>query len=167
MIDLRAATRDDAAGIARVHVRAWQDGYAGHVDQAFLDGLSVDDRTALWRDVYLARPSEGSRLVAVVDGEIIGFVVGTTDSPSADRVGEIYSIYVDPPHWGTGIGSRLLRAATEEIRADGPRSLVLWVLDGNRRAIDFYESRGWAFDGGRKDELIGDRLAPHVRYRLD
>lgn len=167
MIELRTATQADAAGIARVHVRAWQDGYAGHIDQAYLDGLSVDERTAMWRDV-LATTNQGSRLVATVDAEIVGFVVGSRASMSVDDCGEIFSIYVDPSHWGTGTGSRLLRSATAEIRADGgPESLVLWVLDGNRRAIDFYESHGWHFDGGRKDDAIGDQLVPHLRYRLD
>ena len=167
MIELREATRADAAGIARVHVRAWQDGYAGHIDPAYLDGLSVDERTAMWRDVWFAQPNEGSRLVATVDGEIVGFVVGTRASPSVGGCGEIFSIYVDPAHWGTGAGSRLLRAATAEIRADdGPHSLVLWVLDGNRRAIDFYEAHGWCFDGATKDETVGDQLVPHVRYRI-
>ncbi|GJM38809.1 MAG: N-acetyltransferase [Acidimicrobiales bacterium] len=165
-MEIREITTADASGIARVHVRAWQRGYAGLVDPEFLAGLTVEQRTVEWRDVWLAQPSQGARLVAVVDGEIVGFVVGTTDSPT-DGCGEIFSIYVDPESWGTGAGSALLRAATAELRADAPRPLVLWVLEGNDRATTFYERHGWRPDGGRKDEQLGARPAPHLRYRLE
>ena len=166
-VEIRELTQADAAGVARVHVRAWQAGYAGLVDAQFLAALSIEQRTAEWRDVWLAQPSQGCRLVAMVEDEIVGFVVGATDSPFAPGFGEIFSIYVDPEHWGTGAGSALLRRATAELRRDEHRPLVLWVLDGNEQAISFYERHGWRADGERKEERLGARPAPHLRYRLD
>ncbi|MDW3219742.1 MAG: GNAT family N-acetyltransferase [Acidimicrobiales bacterium] len=165
-MEIREITAADAPGIARVHVRAWQHGYAGLVDPEFLAGLTVAQRTVEWRDVWLAQPSQGARLAAEVDDEIVGFVVGTTESPT-EGCGEIFSIYVDPDAWGTGAGSALLRAASAELRADRTRPLVLWVLEGNDRAITFYERHGWRADGARKDEELGAWPAPHLRYRLE
>ncbi|MEM7142761.1 MAG: GNAT family N-acetyltransferase [Actinomycetota bacterium] len=167
MATIRELTRDDAAGIARVHVRAWQAAYAGLVDQAVLDGLTVEARTAEWRDVWLATPNEGTRLVAEVDGETVGFVVGALESAYTSGCGEIYSIYLDPDHWRGGIGTALFTRAIAELRADAPIPLVLWVLEGNDPAIAFYERHGWRGDGGRKDEPLGASVAPHLRYRLD
>lgn len=100
------------------------------------------------------------------DGAVVGFLVGARVSPGTPAAAEIFSIYLDPSVWRDGIGSALLDAGIAALRADGPTPIVLWVLDGNERACRFYESRGWRFDGGRKDEPFGDRLLPHVRYRL-
>jgi uncharacterized protein (TIGR02118 family) len=44
------AAAADARAIATVHVRSWQEGYRGIVDDAVLDGLSVDDRERVWRE---------------------------------------------------------------------------------------------------------------------
>ena len=43
------AGRAAAAAIARIQVRAWQDGYRGIVSDAFLDGLSVGEVEEIWR----------------------------------------------------------------------------------------------------------------------
>lgn len=45
---VRPATVDDARGVAEVHVASWQAAYAGLIDQATLDALSVDAREAMW-----------------------------------------------------------------------------------------------------------------------
>ncbi|WP_167132847.1 hypothetical protein [Paramicrobacterium chengjingii] len=41
---VRAAELADAEQIAGVHVRSWQTGYFGLIDQEILDGLSIADR---------------------------------------------------------------------------------------------------------------------------
>ena len=65
-VTIRVATEGDAAGIARVHVRSWQEAYAGIVPDAYLASLDADERTAQWgtlpargpggRDPHLGRP---------------------------------------------------------------------------------------------------------------
>lgn len=167
VMELRELVTDDATAVARVHVRAWHAAYAGLIDAEVLAAITVEAREKEWREVWLPLPKTGPRVVAIVDDAVVGFVVGTVDSPSVDGCGEIYSIYVDPDHWGTGVGSALFRAAVAELRADAPRPLVLWVLEGNGRAIAFYEREGWQADGGRKDEQLGASSASHLRYRLD
>ena len=47
------------------------------------------------------------------------------------------------------MGYALLKAAI------GDEPAYLWVLDGNPRAIDFYERQGFRFDGTRKTEPVG------------
>ncbi len=39
--------------------------------------------------------------------------------------------------------------------AIGSASAYLWVLDGNERAIEFYERQGFRFDGTSKVEPVG------------
>ena len=81
-----------------------------------------------------------------------------------DAEGELYTIYVDPGRWGTGVGRELIRAGEERLRELGYGKVVLWVLDGNRRAQRFYESAGWAADGEQRTiEFFGETI-PEVRY---
>lgn len=62
---------------------------------------------------------------------------------------EVRSLYVRAEMYGRGIGYALL---TEAI---GPAPAYLWVLDGNDRAIAFYERQGFRFDGCSKTERVG------------
>jgi hypothetical protein len=41
---VRAAIPDDAAGVAKVHVRAWQVGYRGLLAGKDLDNLKIEER---------------------------------------------------------------------------------------------------------------------------
>jgi ribosomal protein S18 acetylase RimI-like enzyme len=52
-------------------------------------------------------------------------------------------LYVDPAHYGKGIGHELLRIGIREIGEDA------WtiVLDGNKSAIALYESEGFQETG--------------------
>jgi len=58
-------------------------------------------------------------------------------------------------------------AAAESALTAGYGAALLWVLEDNPRARNFYEKAGWAADGVRKaEERFGVRAA-EVRYRKD
>jgi len=61
--------------------------------------------------------------------------------------GEVMELYIDPFFQGQGIGGKLLDFAVEELDAR-----FLWVLEKNRRAIDFYERHGFQPSGERQPE---------------
>ena len=152
-VRVRPAVDDDAATIARVHVDSWRGAYRGLLPDRILDGLSVAGREGLWRQ-RIAPASRGPRtLVAEVGGSVEGFVtfaVRARDVEEPPGVGEIPALYVSPSTWRSGVGTALLAAALDGLRAAGCREAILWMLDGNRRAARFYRSRGWADDGGRR-----------------
>lgn len=60
--------------------------------------------------------------------------------------GEIYAIYVDPGHWGHGVGRRLLTDAVSYLTGVGLTPVRLWVLTGNVRARRIYEEYGFRSD---------------------
>src|SRR6266545_7080984 len=69
---VRKAKVEDASGIAFVHVRSWQVAYRGHMPDEFLDGLDVEKRTNMWREVT----QDPDKIVFVAedwDGNIVGF----------------------------------------------------------------------------------------------
>jgi GNAT superfamily N-acetyltransferase len=165
MVLVRPAALPDAPAMGRVHVRAWQAAYRGHMPDAYLDGLRPEQRAAHWEGALLgADDLRGAILVAERDGEVIGFaVVGPTEEPAG--AGELYAINLDPDSWGTGAGRALLAAAEAELARLGFAELVLWVLPGNARARRFYEIAGWVADGAERSSEVFGMTVPEVRYR--
>jgi len=48
-VGIRRANIEDADGIAKVHVDSWKTTYKGIIPNNFLNGLSYEDRTELWK----------------------------------------------------------------------------------------------------------------------
>lgn len=156
MPEVRHETPDDAEAIAGVHVRAWQAGYAGLVPADVLDRLNIAAWAQRRRDVGTADPEHPFRtLVATEAGQVVGFSTFGPYRIDQDRdrldpgYGEIVSMYVEPTHWGRGVGRSLLAASIAGLTEQGWRTMRLWVLDGNHRARRFYEAAGLHTDGER------------------
>ena len=156
-VQIRPPEVSDADALGRVHVGAWQAAYRGGLmPDEYLGSLSATERAAEWRSALENPPRDrATRLVAVVDDEVVGFaLVGPADD--APDTGELYALNVDPDHWGTGVGPALIDAATDALRASGFASAVLWVHPDNERARSFYSRRGWDDDGvERAREVLG------------
>lgn len=164
---IAAATADDAAGIAHVHVQSWQAAYAGILDPTFLDRLCVDDRARRWQDTMARRESE--TLVARCGGEVQGFVsfAHCRDEGAERHQGEVWALYAKPQAWGRGIGRALLARALGALRAAGRPDVSLWVLSKNHRAIAFYRSFGFeAVAGSAKQFELGGRQVDEICMRL-
>lgn len=164
-VHIRAATPDDAEGVARILVDTWRSAYRHIFPADFLAGLSYEERAQRWRE----RLAEfGSRLFTLVaeagDGTLIGLVSGGVERdgvPGYD--GEIYAVYVLPAYHRRKIGRQLMAAGARQLAADGYRALLLWVLEENRRARAFYEALGGQAVG-RKSAVIGETPVIEVAY---
>jgi GNAT superfamily N-acetyltransferase len=167
-VELRAATRDDRDAIVAVFLACWRQSYAGILPAAAITAMTDERAAALWSRV-LAAPA-GTVLVAECAGTVLGvtrFAGAVVDADAGDRVGEgvVHSLYVSPDAQGLGVGSRLLDAAFESLRADGARSVALWVFAANAPSMVFYEARGWRPDGQtRTQENFGE---PELRMRRE
>lgn len=148
-LEVRPAIPDDAAAIAAVHVRAWQVAYRGLIPDEVLDGLSVEQRQEAWRQAMSGEDSPAV-YVAVKDGAVVGFCAAAApgrDVYAGGDVAEIGAIYVEPDLWRRGIGSALMDAAIDDLRAVGWRWVTLWVLAKNEQARGFYARYGLQPDG--------------------
>jgi GNAT superfamily N-acetyltransferase len=172
MVKVRWARVEDAAGVAEVHVDAWRSAYAGLIDQAILDGLDLERRTTMWTG-FITQSLQGlppkgydepahRLLVAEDDGRIVGWA-GFGPGRDADQShrGELAGLYAHPSVWSHGIGRALVARVDDELRDSGFADAYLWVLDGNQRAIRFYESHGWLADGGEKYGDAGGATGLH------
>lgn len=165
-VTIRVARNGDSKGMGIVHVRAWQAAYRGVMTDDYLDGLSVEERAAMWERAIsaLAGPHV---LVAAVNDEVIGFASfgAEPNQLNVNDVGQLYAINLDPAHWGNGIGRLLLREATNSLRSMGFREAVLWVVPTNFRARGLYDSEGWVDDGAVRCEDVLGAIVEEMRYR--
>lgn len=88
------------------------------------------------------------------DHTVVG-TVGALPDPHEGTRAQLVRLYVDPGHWGRGIGRRLHDAALGHLRAAGYRVVVLWVLEANVRARTMYERWGWRATPGRQTQFPG------------
>lgn len=165
-MEIRPATLDDATAIAEVHVRSWQETYVGQVPQAYLDALSVADRTASWRDQLAGAPPPDI-LVAIEDDRLVGFVVvgRSRDDDADDTTGEVLAIYTRGKVWGRGVGRALMEQGLGVLADRGFENATVWVLDTNERARRFYEKGGWALESETRISEIGGQEVTELRYR--
>lgn len=127
---IRPASAGDAEAAAQVNVTAWQTAFRGLFSRGFLNGLSVEARTA----AIAARFSEADysmRVAQDAEGTVVGFADWGPPREAVPHDYELYAIYVLPEHQARGIGRALFREAASAILADGGASLMLSVFAEN------------------------------------
>jgi ribosomal protein S18 acetylase RimI-like enzyme len=160
---VRPATVEDADAIARVQVETWRAAYAHALPAETLARVDVAQRAELWRG-WLG--GESATFVGESDGVVRGFV-GVGRSREEPGIGELYTIYVVPEAWGTGLGDALIERGERELRDRGFAEAVLSVLADNPRAERFYERHGWHRADTYRGEFLGQPVElAHHRKRL-
>jgi len=152
-VSIAAASATDCRAVAQIHVDAWRVAYDGIVPSDYLTSLSVDKRETAWRSVVECGTP---RVLVARTGEgVVGWIAygRSRDDGSGPDVGEIWALYVAPTAWSTGVGRALWDAARPDLQEQGYRSVTLWVIRDNARAIRFYEGCGFAIEAGSAKEF--------------
>ncbi|HEY0258599.1 MAG TPA: GNAT family N-acetyltransferase [Lacisediminihabitans sp.] len=146
--------RADGDAIARVHVEAWRETYATLLPARFFGEDAVRMRQRMWASILDRDPLPPRLRVAEVDGALVGVSFGgpTRDDEPA-RALELYLIYLNADHHGSGVGQALLDAVL------GDEPAQLWVAEDNPRARAFYRRNGFTPDGARKVDAEVNDLA--------
>lgn len=162
---VRAATPDDAAAIACVHIETWRTAYGGIIPGYVLAGLSYERRLQRWTEI-LNRPADArsGNFVAVLDDRVVGFASGGPER-DGDPVytGELYAIYVLRTHERRGLGRLLTHAVAALLVEAGFDSMLVWVLSDNSAARRFYEALGGTVLREKPADIFGLML-PEVSY---
>lgn len=138
---IRPAQLDDAEPLARVHIQAWQETYRGIMPDAMLDGQSVEERAASWRQriPHFAKNKQALAVAIDDDGVLIGFAgCGPPRLQEIGTDGEIYAINIVNRGKRNRIGTRLMLAMARQLEQDGFAATGLWVLEQNHPARAFY-----------------------------
>jgi ribosomal protein S18 acetylase RimI-like enzyme len=150
-----------------VQVRSWQAAYRGRIAEAYLQGLSVEQKVRDWEKVFQSDAAFTLLAQETVGETVVGFVtLGSCRDGDAPQDGllELRALYIDPDHWRMGLGRKLTRLAMEECHRRKVGRLVLWVLESNQEAQLFYQDLGFQRDGEVK---VDDRIegCPLVEWR--
>lgn len=105
----------------------------------------------------LARGDEVDYLAAVVAGRVVG--LGAVDHVAQPGRGALFQLVVHPDHRSRGVGTALVRALEDAVRARGGGETALEVEVDNPRAQALYERLGYrragttvsAWTAGRPD----------------
>ena len=157
---IRTANPSDAAAIAKVHVDTWRTTYDGIVPWAYLAGLSYRNRELAWTETLVTAPATATILVVETPGgEVVGFAHGGPERAGNPKYrGELYAIYLTESHQRQSVGSRLVSAVAQHLVDAGIRSMLVWVLQDNRPARQFYESLGGKRVGSQTITIGGEDL---------
>ncbi len=144
---------DDAEALTDLHLDVWEEAYADLMPASVFTERRIRraERVASWRTI-IAAGSSANLLAWSSEGRLLGFssTGSGRDSPHDDLPPlELMALYVRGEVYGDGVGHSLCEAAI------GTSPAYLWVLDGNERAIRFYERQGFGFDGSTKPEDVG------------
>jgi ribosomal protein S18 acetylase RimI-like enzyme len=140
-LEVRAATRADVAAICALQRASLVETY-----EPFLGRSAVEDFIAGGNvERYFEKRWEEAT-VATLGDEIVGVAV---------RQGTLLDlVWVKSSLRSKGVGSTLLDHIEHEAALDA-KELTLEVWTVNRRAVDFYERRGFAVDGALTDPATG------------
>ena len=140
------ANQQDAALIADIHVKGWEEAYKTLLNHPEFNAPDVEKRTSQWEGWL----SENSVLLAYSGDQAVGFVSFgrlKTPPPGSSPIrplysSEIYGLYVLPEFFKQGIGRALMSEAAKALIEDKHQSLCLWCIEKNKPALEFYKVLG-------------------------
>lgn len=149
----RSARPDDAGQLADVHLRSWQETFAGVFPPSAWDVDARERRLVMWTALFTDLRPDGRLAVADAEGQPVGFALsGRSDERDAPVERQLAFIYLLRSAQGSGLGQALLDA----VLTDEP--VFLWHLERNPnpRTAAFYERNGFVADGSRRPSEFPD-----------
>jgi GNAT superfamily N-acetyltransferase len=138
---IRSATQADVPAICALQRASLVQAYEPFLGRTAVEDFIAGGNVERYFDEYW-----GESTVATVHDEIVGVAV---------RQGTLLDlIWVKPSMRSNGVGSTLMKTVERQAALDGTE-LRLEVSTVNRRAVRFYEHRGFSVDGVLSDPVTG------------
>ena len=155
-LTVRAATRDDAAGMVAV---------LRPIIEAKIYSSMTGEITLASQQAYLETALPHGMFFVALDpaGNLVG--VQNIDQTEDEGRGEI-ATFVDLDQRGTGIGHALAKMTLPDARTRGLREVTASIRSSNEGAIDFYRSVGFEDHGWRSSWAVHGRDEEIVRLTL-
>jgi GNAT superfamily N-acetyltransferase len=160
-MNVRTARRSDRPAIRDVARRSLQTSYS-------LGPQAITSAIEQWYDEErLAATLEDPThvlLVATVDEQVVAF---SESEITADDVGTILWLHVDPDHRGTGIGTAVFDETRERLWSQGAIRLQGRVLADNADGNAFYGERGFDLAGTDSVEIDGRTYVENLYVEVE
>ena len=132
-----------------VHWKAWHETYVGLMPDDYLKNITLD------KCIEMAHKWPQNTFLLKSNKKTVGFCcVGESADPEGAT--EIVAIYLLKEYQGKKLGYALLNEVLLKYAKN--EKMVLWVLEGNEKAINFYEKYGFHFNGNKKQLSFGMEL---------
>lgn len=165
---IRAAVAADIPDLARVHVEAWRQTYAGRVPDALLAPERVEFRARMWTSILTGGEGPYLALVAPDDNGALAalglFIPAREAPPRWDH--EIASLYLLRHVQRRGLGRAMLARGRDWVRACGGCNLMAWALAANTQAHEFYRATG-AVEIARRAVPAGTAMLEEIGFGWD
>lgn len=156
---IKQAAPEQLLAAAQMMARAWRESFP-------FDDVVFTERESGAADLarrWVLQGRQGAYHWVVVDtahdSEVVGVAQArVSDDASAPTPLELHLLYLLDVAKGSGIADRLLEIAI----GDAPAHL--WVLEGNERAVAFYQRHGFVLDGAR--QRLEGALDGHHNVRM-
>jgi len=136
---IRPGAPADAPALSALFRESWGNAYRGVIPHLHLDGM-IRRRTPEWWGTTIR--AGGELLVLQVCGTVAGYATFGPARARSKYEGEIYELYIAPAHQGLGFGERLFEACRYHLDGHQLSGLIVWALEDNTTAADFYWRRG-------------------------
>lgn len=144
-MEIRMAEIKDIKKIAKLKVNTWKKTYKEIIDDEYIDNLNYKN---IVKD--LTKDIERDHIIVYEEGkkrQILGFCkygdrIDTTAEGYVEYNSEIKAIYVDKDHIGDGIGKSMFNYIKLSLRQMGRQGIIMWCLEDNELARNFFESIG-------------------------
>ncbi|MCZ8181059.1 MAG: GNAT family N-acetyltransferase [Rhizobium sp.] len=132
MVTIRKARQDDAELLTEIGMRAWRKAMASVGEAA--------EMAANAREAFARFTEEGWITITIVEKS--GVPVGWAAREDMDET--ITDFWIDPDFEGQGLGSALLKAVEDELKAQGISLARLQTHAMNSDALKFFEKKGYS-----------------------
>jgi ribosomal protein S18 acetylase RimI-like enzyme len=153
VISIRRARTADASALAGVFDAAWREAYLGVIPGVALSRMMARRGPRWWRAAV-----DRGRPLAILDvhDKVAGYVsYGLCRDRSLPADGEVDELYLSPEYQGLGFGTRLFRAARNDLADRNFPRVLVWCLADNVRARAFYERLRGRIVGETTERVAG------------
>ena len=158
---IRKMELEDAARAAEICVLEWRNAYRGIISDAVLFEKNWISQRIAQFEAFTDNPFQENYVFD--DGIIKAFsIIGPCRDKDKTDSYELWGLYVDHSMHNKGIGTQMIAFCEGRARELAHSEVVLWTLEENRKARDFYENRGYTPDGSKK--FIEKYQVNEVRY---
>lgn len=166
-IDIRKADKDDISDISDVVNATWRNAYCDLISKRDMERFT--DKTRREEHFAFLLGAGNNVFALYCDGKCCAVCTAVRSSEKGlfDCV-EILQLYVLPEYQGRRFGKKLLSHTLCAMRKAGYKRAVLWVMEGNEKAIGFYKKFGFKADGKRDvgENFEGDVFAQRFGIEL-
>ena len=145
MAEIIKAQAEHVEGIANVCSKAYRNTYRESFPEEYIERVirQFYNKERITKEVTDTGKEWGGYFVAIENGNIIGDGAG---GMIAEKVGELFVLYMHPERRNEGNGTKILEAVTRQQQEEyGAVEQWVSVAKGNDKGVPFYEARGFTF----------------------